>query len=242
MTDADGEDPLPGTSPRILIVEDDLDIWRSLQILLERAGFAVVPAADGIEGLRRFHEERPGLVVLDVGLPGLDGWSVLERIRDVSDVPVMVLTARGLETDKARGLLSGADDYLTKPFSNAELVARVRALLRRSLPVSDGPSVYDDGILRLDFAAHTVTCRQQVVELTPTEFRLLAVLARQAGQVLSARQLLEQGWHDPSGIGTGRVKFTVLNVRRKLGWSDVSSSPIETVRGFGYRYRPPVAG
>jgi len=236
--------PTPGhcrsapDSPRILIVEDDLDIWRSLQILLERAGYAVVPAADGLEGLQRFHETRPELVVLDVGLPQLDGWSVLERIRDVSDVPVMLLTARGLETDKARGLLSGADDYLTKPFSNAELVARVRALLRRTPGTTEGPSVYEDGRLRLDFASHEVACDGSHVVLTPTEFRLLSVLVRQAGQVLSARQLLEQGWHDPSGIGTGRVKFTVLNVRRKLGWGEVASCPIETVRGFGYRYRP----
>jgi len=227
------------TAPSILIVEDDADIWRSLQILLERAGYQVLPAGDGVEGLRQFQEHRPDLVVLDVGLPALDGWSVLERIRDVSDVPVMLLTARGLETDKARGLLSGADDYLTKPFSNAELVARVGALLRRSPPVTEGPSVYDDGRLRVDFSTHEVQRAGEDVKLTPTEFRLLSVLVRQTGQVPSPRQLLEQGWHDPSGIGTGRVKFTVLNLRRKLGWDDAENSPIETVRGFGYRYRAP---
>ena len=224
---------------RILVIEDDADICGSLQILLGRAGYRVLWAADGAQGLQCFRDENPDLVLLDLNLPVLDGWSVLERIRDVSAVPVMVLTARGLETDKARGLLSGADDYLTKPFGSAELVARIGGLLRRASRRGDGPLTYVDSRLRVDFETRGVVVDDISVTLTPTEFRLLALLIRQPGEVLSPLEILERGWHDPSGIGTGRVKFTVLNLRRKLGWSEVTASPIETVRGFGYRYRPP---
>jgi DNA-binding response OmpR family regulator len=224
---------------RILVIEDDLDIWRTLEILLGRAGYDVLSATDGAEGLRRFRADEPDLVLLDLNLPVLDGWSVLERIRDVSTVPVMVLTARGLETDKARGLLSGADDYLTKPFGSAELMARISGLLRRAPRRDAGPRAYVDAQLRIDFESRDVVVDGGSVALTPTEFRLLALLVRHPGQVLSPLEILERGWHDPSGIGTGRVKFTVLNLRRKLGWADVAISPIETVRGFGYRYRAP---
>lgn len=224
---------------RVLVVEDDPDIWRSLEVLLRRAGYAPLWAADGPEGLRRFGSDRPDLVVLDVSLPGMDGWAILERVRHVSNVPVMLLTARGLETDKVRGLLGGADDYLTKPFSNDELMARVAALLRRS-PQDAGVTssdFYDDGRVRVDFANHGVEADGQRVDLTPTEFRLLAALVRHAGQILSPGQLLELGWSDPSGSGPGRVKFTVLSLRRKMSWSDLKTCPIESVRGFGYRYR-----
>jgi DNA-binding response OmpR family regulator len=222
---------------RILVVEDDADIWRSLQILLQRAGHTLRWAADGNDGLTQFEDYRPDLVVLDIGLPGLDGWSVLERIRHQSQVPVLLLTARGLEAEKVRGLLGGADDYLTKPFSIDELVARVAALLRRARPATGTSPVFEDGRLRVDFREHTVRLDESDIVLTPSEFRLLAALLRHAGQVLSANQLLEEAWHDPSGIGPGRVKFTVLSLRRKLGWTDLPDCPIETVRGFGYRYR-----
>ena len=224
---------------RILVIEDDLDIWRTLEIVLGRAGYDPRSATDGAQGLRRFREDQPDLVLLDLNLPVLDGWSVLERIRDVSSVPVMVLTARGLETDKARGLLSGADDYLTKPFGSAELVARIGGLLRRTPRAGAGPRAYVDSRLYVDFESRDVVVDGRSVALTPTEFRLLALLVRHPGQVLSPLEILAQGWHDPSGIGTGRVKFTVLNLRRKLGWADVTVCPIENVRGFGYRYRAP---
>jgi DNA-binding response OmpR family regulator len=223
---------------RVLVVEDDQDIWRSLQILLERSGYRLRWAADGMSGLSQFGDYDPDLVVLDVGLPGLDGWSVLERIRHRSDVPVLVLTARGLESDKVRGLLSGADDYLTKPFSNDELVARVGALLRRARTTTPTTPEFVDARLRIDFGDNRVHLGETEVALTPSEFRLLAALVRHSGQVLTNAQLLEQAWHDPSGIGPGRVKFTVLSLRRKLGWTDLDGCPIETVRGFGYRYRP----
>ncbi len=224
---------------RLLVVEDEPDIAQALKLLLQRAGHQVSHAKDGRTGLRDAYTERPELVILDIGLPGMDGWQVLERLRDVSDVPVLLLTAHGQETDKVRGLRGGADDYLTKPFTNAELVARVEALLRRSGSAAQwADEVYDDGALRIDPAARRAFVGGDEVRLTPTEFRLLNVLVRHAGAVLSPNQLLAQAWDDPTGIGPERVKFAVLRLRRKLGWSD-TDSPIESVRGFGYRYRRP---
>ena len=232
--------PSPTPPARILVVEDDADIWRSLELLFRRAGYLPLWAADGSEGLRRFGSDRPDLVVLDVSLPGIDGWTVLERLRNVSLVPVMLLTARTLEADKVRGLQSGADDYLTKPFSNDELVARVAALLRRSPPLARATRKPTSSTTAVS-ASTSPTMRSRPTagpSISPRpSSRLLAALVRHAGQVLSPDQLLELGWDDPSGSGAGRVKFTVLSLRRKMGWSDVRSCPVENVRGFGYRYR-----
>jgi DNA-binding response OmpR family regulator len=224
-------------SARVLVVEDDPDVRRGLEAVLSRAGLAVVQASDGRAGLRAVHTERPDVVVLDIGLPGLDGWQVLERLRDLSDLPVLLLTGHGAEAEKVRGLRSGADDYLTKPFGNAELVARVQALLRRG----GGPppaEVHDDGTVRLDTAGRTVLVGGDEVRLSPTEFRLLAYLARNSGQVVTPTQLLDRVWGDPTGVGPERVKFAVLRLRRRLGWADPATSPIQSVRGVGYRYRP----
>ncbi len=223
---------------RVLVVEDDPDVRRTLERVLSLAGFTVLLAADGRTGLRAVHTEKPDVLVLDIGLPGLDGWQVLDRVRDLSDLPVLLLTAHGLEAEKVRGLRAGADDYLTKPYGNAELVARVQAVLRRSGGAGPPADVYDDGVVRLDPNARTVLVDGADVQLSPTEFRLLAVLARNSGQVLTPAQLLDRVWGDPSGIGPERVKFAVLRLRRRLGWADPASSPIQSVRGIGYRYRP----
>lgn len=224
----------------ILAVEDEPDIELALGMLFRRAGYDFVSAADGRSGLRLVHEQRPDLVVLDIGLPGLDGWSVLERLRDIADVPVLLLTAHGHEIDKVRGLRAGADDYLTKPFANTELLARVEALLRRSPPGrgedSWGP-VYDDGVVRVDPRSRQVLVGDRELHLTNTEFRLLNVLVRHAGAVLSPGQLLAMVWDDPTGLGPDRVKFVILRLRRKLGWAG-DASPIKAVRGVGYRYQP----
>src|SRR5436305_1571247 len=132
---------------RLLVVEDDKDIALALRLLLDRSGYSVEHAVDGRTGLRMVHEIHPDLLILDIGLPVMDGWQVLERVRDISDLPILLLTAHGQESDKVRGLRGGADDYLTKPFTNAELVARVEALLRRSVGAASwADEVYDDGI------------------------------------------------------------------------------------------------
>ena len=221
----------------MLVIEDDADIALGIRTVLDRSGFDVTTASDGREGLRVFHNERPDVVVLDVGLPQMDGWTVLERIRELSKVPVLMLTAHGREADKVRGLRGGADDYLTKPFGNAELVARLQALLRRQHVGDPLPEVFDDGRVQVNFVSHAVLVDDVPVELTPTEFRLLAALVRHRGQVLSSVKLLELAWSDPFGVGADRVKYSVMRLRRKLGTKAGEDSVIEAVRGFGYRYR-----
>jgi DNA-binding response OmpR family regulator len=222
---------------RVLVIEDDADIATALGMLLRRSGHEVEHVKDGRAGLRAVHKLHPDLLILDIGLPGLDGWQVLERVRDISDLPILMLTAHGQESDKVRGLRAGADDYITKPFGSNELVARLEALLRRTAPPQWSTEIYDDGYLRLDPAQRTVHLGGEEVRLTPTEFRLLAVLVRHQGAILSPTQLLAQVWDDPTGIGPERVKFAVLRLRRKLEWEDSAASPIESVRGFGYRFR-----
>jgi DNA-binding response OmpR family regulator len=224
---------------RVLLVEDDPDITLAVRTMLTRDGFDVTSAADGRQGLRAFHVDRPDLVILDIGLPVLDGWQVLERIRDLSDVPVLLLTAHGHEGEKIRGLDGGADDYLTKPFSNRELTARVHALLRRSRAGKQQAEVYDDGSVLVNFGSHEVSINGAPVALTPTEYRLLAALIRHPDQTLSPDQLLELAWNDPLGIGPERVKFCIMRLRRKLGQRVGADPPIEAVRGFGYRYVVP---
>ena len=222
---------------RVLVIEDDPDIALGIKTVLGKSGFEVASSSDGRDGLRAFHAARPDLVILDIGLPEMDGWTVLERIRDLSEVPVLILTAHSLETEKVRGLRGGADDYLTKPFGNAEFVARVQALLRRQQGADPSGEVYDDGSVQVNFGTHEVAVEGVPVELTATEYRLLEALVRHRGQVLSPGKLLELAWSDPLGIGPDRVKYSVMRLRRKLGTQPGGDSTIEAVRGFGYRYR-----
>ena len=224
----------------ILVVDDDPDIRALVRALLERAGATVHDAADGRAGLREFHAHRPDLVLLDVQMPDLDGWGVLERIRDLSDAPVLMLTALGQELDKVRGLRGGADDYVVKPFGRQELLARVEALLRRAAgtPRDERPDAYADGYLSIDFGQRQVLVGDRAVQLTPLEFKLLACFVRNPRQVLSRDQLLELVWGDPFGVGTDQVKLYVGYLRRKLDPDAPDAVPIETVRGFGYRYVP----
>jgi len=224
-------------APTILVVDDDEDIRILLSELLERAGFAVDVAADGRAALRRFHSSRPSLVILDVAMPELDGYQTLERIRDLSDAPVLMLTARTQELEKVRGLTAGADDYVAKPFGRQELLARVQALLRRSGGRTEIVERYDDEYLEIDFGQRSVSVAGRVVQLTPLEFKLLSAFVRNRGQVLSREQLLGLVWGDPYGVSGDQVKLYVGYLRRKLDPKTPADVPIETVRGFGYRYR-----
>jgi len=218
----------------ILVIEDDPDIRSLVVALIERAGMRAREAADGRAGIRTFFEQRPDLVVLDVGLPELDGWQVLGRIRDLSEVPVLMLTAEGEQVQKVRGLEGGADDYVTKPFGSEELVARINALLRRRTRLGSEEETLEDGTVRLDGAGRRVEVDGREVVLTPTEFRLLAFLMRNRNQVVSQLQLLEEVWGN-ADADPHQVRLYVSYLRRKLGEAGVD--PIETVRGFGYRYR-----
>jgi len=224
---------------RILVIDDDADIRGLVADLLGRAGLSVEQAGDGRSGLRALHKTPPDLVVLDVSMPDLDGWQTLERIRDLSEVPVLMLTARGDELERVRGLQAGADDYVVKPFGRQELVARVQALLRRAgRDAAQQQEHYGDDRLTIDFAQRAVTFDGEAISLTPLEFKLLGALVRHPRQVLSREQLLELVWGDTYGVSGDQVKLYIGYLRRKLAPEDPAGAPIETVRGFGYRYTP----
>jgi DNA-binding response OmpR family regulator len=223
-----------GGQATVLLVEDNTVLREALGLTLSRAGMRAVFAADGAAGLDVFATTEPDVVVLDLGLPVLDGWQVLARIREQSDVPVLMLTAQSLEHDKVRGLEAGADDYLAKPFGTRELLARIRALARRprtALPATSLLRV-ESAELELDVRARIARLRGEPLELTPVEWRLLLALVRERGRALSRAELLALAWDDPAGIGPDRVKYAVLRLRRKLG---AAGALIESVRGFGYR-------
>jgi DNA-binding response OmpR family regulator len=223
---------------RVLIVDDDDDIRLLLEELLRGAGYVVETARDGRDALRTFHANPTDIVVLDLSMPELDGFETLDRLRDLSDVPVILLTARGGEIDKVRGFRAGADDYVVKPFGRQELLARIEALLRR-VPEATHLEQYDDGTVSVDYGRRLVMCRGLPLRLTPLEFRLLVTLLEHAGRVLSADQLIEHVWGHAEGVSRDQVKLYVSYLRKKLGQEAEGFEPIETVRGFGYRYVPP---
>jgi DNA-binding response OmpR family regulator len=229
------------SAARVLVVDDDEDIRALVRTLLERAGAVVYEAPDGRDGMREFHARRPDLVILDVSMPELDGWQMLDRIRDMSDVPVLMLTARADELERVRGLHAGADDYVIKPFGKQELIARVQALLRRASRGGrpEEADSYGDAYLTIDWGQRRVTVGEREVQLTPLEFRLLSTFVRNPRQVLSREQLLELVWGDSYGVGGDQVKLYVGYLRRKLEPEAPDIVPIETVRGFGYRYAAP---
>jgi DNA-binding response OmpR family regulator len=222
---------------RVLVVDDDADIRLLLRELLERAGYVVSEAVNGRDALRQLFENAPALVILDVSMPDMDGYQTLERIRDLSDVPVMMLTARTQELEKVRGLSAGADDYVAKPFGRQELLARVQALLRRSGGKSEILEAYADDFVQIDYAQRRVNVQGREVQLTPLEFKLLSSFVQNPNQVLSRDQLLDLVWGDPYGVSGDQVKLYVGYLRRKLVPDAPDAAPIETVRGFGYRYK-----
>ncbi|KAF4408226.1 MULTISPECIES: response regulator transcription factor [Streptomyces] len=220
----------------ILLIEDDPLVRRGLQLALSRHGHDVRTADTGEDGLREFRSAPPGLVVLDLMLPGIDGFEVCRRIRAEGEVPVIMLTARGDDFDVVGGLAAGADDYVVKPAQPTVLDARIRAVLRRSTGTSDGVRVHRD--LRVDSTSLTVSLRGEPVMLTPTELRLLLTLSRAPGRVFSRQQLLEEVW-ELDYLGDSRlVDNCVQRLRVKI--EDGSGAPVyvQTVRGFGYRFGP----
>jgi DNA-binding response OmpR family regulator len=221
---------------RVLVVEDDSPTRELVAIVLRRGGHDVEQAADGERALEAFLSQRPDLVMLDLGLPGEDGLHLLDRLREISEVPVVVLSGLSDETAKVRALMRGADDYIVKPASAPELLARVSAVLRRTRrrPDETGGEVYDDGTLRVDLLGRTASLGGQTVSLTPLEYRVLCAFVRHPGEILSRARLLELAWGDAPGAPDEHVKLTIGYLRRKLIGLD--GQPIETVRGFGYRW------
>jgi DNA-binding response OmpR family regulator len=218
----------------VLVVDDEPALRRLAQLLLESSGYTVTMAADGLSGLASYDVSKPDLVLLDVGLPGMDGWDVLAHLRDRGDIPVIMLTAHGSEPARVKGLRSGADDYVVKPFSNTELIARIQAVMRRARPAGDD-AVIVSGPLRIDRASRVAHLDERTLDLSAIEWRLLLALASSPGSVVSNARLLELAWHDPSGIGTERVKFAVLRLRRELT-AEGRTDPIRTLRGMGYQW------
>ncbi|MCZ8203427.1 response regulator transcription factor [Gemmatimonas sp.] len=229
----------PSTADRILVVDDETEIVALVAYHLAKTGYRVSTASSGQDALELARRERPSLIVLDLMLPGMSGFDVLEQLRldeSTRDIAVIMLTARREEPDRIRGLSLGADDYLTKPFSPAELVLRVAAILRRtgSAQPAGNTDALVIGPLHIDRAAMTVNVSGEAVDLTPTEFKLLLTLAERRGRVQGRGHLLETVWEAAPDIQTRTVDMHVQRLRTKLG---TAGDLIETVRGFGYRLR-----
>jgi DNA-binding response OmpR family regulator len=220
----------------VLVVEDEQAIADLVRAYLKRDGFGVVWAPSGEQALEELSRHSVRLVVLDIGLPGIDGFEVCRRLRARTDVPILILSARDDEVDRVAGLEAGADDYVVKPFSPRELVARVKAILRRANggPPGSAGGVLSAGDVELDRAAHTVTVGGEAVELTGREFDLLAALLAHPGVVLSRDRLLELAWGGEFPGGTRTVDVHVGQLRAKLDRPDL----IQTVRGAGYKVAP----
>lgn len=221
----------------ILIIEDEAKIVRTIRLYLEQGGYAVIWAEDGTQGLASFHHEKPTLVLLDLNLPGqLDGLDVCRTLRRESNVPVIMLTARTEETDRLIGLELGADDYITKPFSPREVVARVRAVLRRVELPEVSHQIVEAADIRADLQRHTVTVAGVLVTLTVNEFDLLVVFMRSPGQVYSRAQLLELTQGTTYEGYERTIDQHVKNLRQKIEPSPPEPRYILTVRGVGYKF------
>jgi DNA-binding response OmpR family regulator len=225
---------------KALAIGEDGPAQPSLKGSLDRAEIALVEAPGGSDGLKAFYAERPDIVLLNFELPDADGLDVLGTIRELSDVPVLVLAERDDEADRVRVLRGGADDCVTKPVSGAEVIARIEAMLRRPRSADEAPAVLQDGFVHLDHSTHRVEVLGVEVDLTPIEFRMLAAFGERPGQVLGHGRLLELIWGD--GMREkDEVKLYVSYLRRKLR-DAAQVDPVETVRGVGYRYRPRAVG
>jgi two-component system alkaline phosphatase synthesis response regulator PhoP len=222
--------------PTILIIEDEIELIRVLQSYLEQANFKVISAGQGDSGLSLWLQFKPDLVILDLNLPGMDGLDVAREIRRKSDTPIIIVTARVEETDRLIGLELGADDYITKPFSPREVVARVRAVLRRAEPPKMAKNVLRFGDLEIDLDAHKVSIEEKTIDLTPTEFILLQTLASQPGRAFSRLQLLEASQGNTYEGYERTIDAHIKNLRAKIESDPKKPQYIETVFGIGYRF------
>ncbi|KAB8138195.1 response regulator transcription factor [Gracilibacillus oryzae] len=218
---------------KILIADDEEQMLTLLSSYLESLGYHIVTAANGVEALALWREQSFDLVVLDIMMPELDGFSVCRHIREVSNIPIIMLTAKGEELDRVHGLKIGADDYIVKPFSTKELAARIEALLRRSISFNQNQNMFSLGKLMIDFTGHRVTVRGLVINLTRKEFSLLQFLIKHKGQVFTREQLLDQIWGLENNATLRTVDTHVKTLRLKL---DEASGYIKTVWGVGYKF------
>jgi two-component system response regulator RegX3 len=221
---------------RLLVIEDEPAISEPLAYMLHKEGFDVAVAASGPDGLREFHRAGADLVLLDLMLPGLSGEEVCRALRRTSAVPIIMLTARDSEVDKVVGLEIGADDYVTKPFSHRELVARIRAVMRRRSEPASAPTAHEAGPVRMDLARHVVTVHDRPVQLPLKEFALLELLMRNAGRVLTRKLLIERVWGTDYFGDTKTLDVHIKRLRAKIEADPGSPQLLVTVRGVGYKY------
>lgn len=223
-------------SPLILVIEDEPPLRKFLRVTLGTA-YRLVEAATGEDGIRHAAYDRPDLIVLDLGLPDTDGLDVTRRVREWSTVPIIVVSARGQESDKIAALDAGADDYLTKPFGAGELMARVRVALRHSAAVrrGDDGAIFESGDLRVDLVRRETSVRGALIHLTPNEFKLLATFIRHAGLVLTHRQLLKEVWGPGSGQESHYLRVYVNQLRQKIEADPTRPRHLITETGVGYR-------
>lgn len=226
---------------KILVIDDDPLLRALIQQSLEQDSYTVVTAQGGEEGLRKMDKEGPDLIILDIMMPDMSGWEICDQVRKKSTVPIIMLTARGSQSDIVRGLQAGADDYLVKPFHQAELLARVTAVLRRvktTPTASAGPLTFGDGDLVIDPADHRVVRGNQEIDLTPTEFNLLLFMAHRAGRILSTEVIFDNVWSYDTEANVESVKWYVWRLRKKLEENPSKPKYIITERGVGYRFAP----
>jgi DNA-binding response OmpR family regulator len=220
---------------KILLIDDDQTLLHLLGEFLKGDSFEVVSALSGSTGLRLAYDQRPDLILLDVMLPGMDGWEVCARLREMSDVPIIMLTAKTTENDKLRGFRLGVDDYVTKPFSFAELVARIQAVLSRAKATDPDTGYIAYAEVTLDMEKYQAYFKGNPLELTPTEYRLLEALVRRKGKVASEQELVQEVWGQYRSEDTALVRRYILMLRKKLEGDPSNPEYILTVRGFGYR-------
>lgn len=223
---------------KVLIVDDEEAIRDGLERRLKKEGYEVVSAANGIDGLRAFHTEHPDLVILDIFLPEMDGLTVCQRIREVSDTPVMMLSAQAIEEeDIVEGLNAGADEYLVKPIRGNEFLARINAVMRRAaMATNEITTAYNDGYLSIDFQRRHVHVEGERIHLTPTEFKLLMVLVENAGKVVPQKELLEKVWGEEYTEDIYYPRVYISQLRRKIEPDQANPTYIQTEHRVGYRF------
>lgn len=222
---------------KVLIIDDEELATRLLQIVLERKGYEVIVAYRAEEGLRKAYSHQPDIILLDIMMPDMDGWEVCRRLRELSDVPIIFLTAKSDTRDVVRGLEMGANDYVVKPYENDELVARIKAHLRRApKPTMAEELVFDSGNFEINFIRREVRVGNKAVHLTPKEFNLLGVLTRNAGRVITRTDLVREAWGPEYGDATDSLKLYIHYLRQKIEPDPQNPTYIVTSRGIGYRF------
>jgi len=222
---------------KLLLIDDDPDLFKMLGPFLRESGYTLLTATLALDGLRLLFNERPDLILLDIMMPGMDGWEMARRVRELSDIPIILLSAKGAEVDKLRGFNIGVDDYVTKPFSPLELAARIEAVLHRTTKTSpaNAKRQFIFGDMTIDFDRRQVLRGSTPIDLTPTEFRLLQCLAESPNTALLETQLRETVWGDMHAANTGYVRRYIWFLRQKLEVDPRHPRYIKTVRNYGYR-------